>query len=607
MNEESLAFFTVVWAVGLGVFAQLVAHRFRLPSLVLLLGFGVIFGPDILGLMHPDALRYGLPLLVKLAVAIVLFEGALSLRLAELKNSIYEVRRLITVGAGLTWIGASAAGVLVGGLELPVALLFGALVTVTGPTVVQPLLKRLPIGRQLKTILEGEAILIDPIGAILAVAIFEAIAGLSGHGGIEVLEAPLAYAGRLLAGIAVGGVGGIGLSWLLKQPRWVPLELKNLVALAGVLVVYGVADGLFSEAGIMAAVVMGLVVQREAIPEEHRLRRFKEQLTLLAISVLFVLLAADLPLSTVLAAGPRGILVTVFLILLVRPIAVFASLRASDHSTREKVFIAAMGPRGIVSASVASLFALALGDVGETLLAMVFITIFITVTLTSLLAPALVRWLGLHRGEAKHTVIVGAGGLGRTVARILVAHEQSVTLVDHNPHRIREAHREKLPALEGNALEEDVLEAAGADEARTILAITTNPEVNLLVTHIGREVFGIGRALTVLDEGTVGPELVYRAGGQPAFLGPVDVESWDHTLSHHKAVVLTWRVPKGFPSKAAASLGFPEEVLPLVRVRDGEASIVHASQSWNPGETVYFASVLPEEEALEILKDVAES
>ena len=596
------ALLTASLAVGLGIFAQLLAHRFRLPALVLLLFFGALSGPGGLGLLKPEALGGGLSLLVKLAVAIILFEGALALRLDDLRRSLFEVRRLVTLGAAVTWLGAGLAGYLLGGLSPGGAVLFGALVVVTGPTVVQPLLKRVAVPRRVKAVLEGEAILIDPVGAILAVAVFEAVLGFREAGGVAALsEAALGYLGRLAAGGLVGVAAGLGLTWLLKQPRWVGLELKNLTALAGVLVAYGFAEAVLSESGIMAAVAMGLVVQRGAIPEEHRLKRFKEQLTLLAISLLFVLLAADLPLSTVEAMLVPGLLVALMLLLVVRPLSVALALRGSELGPKERLFIAALAPRGIVAASVASLFALSLPGEGERLLALVFITIFVSVVAASLLAPLLARSLGLATAAGRLLLVVGAGGLGRAVARLLAQGGRPVVLLDRNPQKVREAERERLFVVRGNALEEDDLEAAGADEAGSLLAVTPNPEVNLLAVQLAREVFGIPRAYPAVDPGSVGLDLVRRVGAELAFGRPLDVEDWDHALAHRGAQVLEYELPEGFSGKAVGELDLPPELLPLVRRKGESVEVVHAAQTWAPGERVYFGSLLPEDEARALL------
>jgi NhaP-type Na+/H+ or K+/H+ antiporter len=252
MDHPETALYTVAAATAFGLLAQLVGHRWRIPPIVPLLAFGVAIGPSGLGWVQPGALGGGLGIIVKLAVAIILFEGALNLRLADLHRSAREVRNLVTTGVLISWAGATLASRYV----------------------------------------EGEAILIDPIGAILAVAVLDILLGLAGERSFGLVEGIWSYAGRLLVGLLVGGGGALLLSRALRTPRLVPAELVSLVALGAAWAVFALAERLLPEAGIMAAVALGLVLQRGAIPEERRMRQFKEQLTVLGISLLFILLAA---------------------------------------------------------------------------------------------------------------------------------------------------------------------------------------------------------------------------------------------------------------------------------------------------------------------------
>ena len=601
MGHEQALLLTVSWAVGLGLGAQLVAHRLRVPAIVLLLVLGVLTGPSVLGWVHPEYLGGGLGVLVKLAVAVILFEGALSLRLEDRRRAAYEVRGLITTGVVVTWVLATLVVRYVGGFDWPLAILFGSLMTVTGPTVVQPLLRRVRVPRHLKAILEGEAILIDPVGAVLAVAVMDVVLGLSGAHPLTWYGAVWAYFGRLLTGGLVGAAGGYLLSRLFRRHDWVPLELRNLVALAGVWVVFAIAEALLPEAGLMAAVAMGLVFQRSEVPEERRLRHFKEQLTVLGISVLFILLAANLPLEVVLAAGWPAVWTALLLALVVRPVAVALATPRSSLGWREKFFIAWIGPRGIVAASVASLFALGLAragiDGGERLLAFVFVTIFITVTLAGLTAPLVARALGLSSQAGKLALIVGAGPLARKVGLLLKDHGRQVVLVDRNQSLVWAARRAGLEAELGNALEEDTLASLGADEAEVLLAATTDPEVNVLAVAIAREEFHTARAHPVVDvaEKGVSPEMVEQIGGQIAFGRPIDIRDWEHALNYEPVVTLVWEVPEGLSGRSVADLALPDFALPLVRLRGDEAAIVHAGQTWSRGDRVVVVSRKGEE------------
>src|SRR5919206_4201218 len=196
MHGPDAALLTIVTATAGGLLAQLVGHRWRIPAIVPLLAMGVLLGPSVLGLVHPDALGSGLTVIVKLAVAVILFDGALNLRLADLRRAIREVRSLVTVGVLITWLGATLAAHFVARLSWTVSIVFGALMTVTGPTVVQPLLKRVPLPRLVRTTLEGEAILIDPIGAVLAVAVLDVVLGVAGVRSIGVVSGAWGYAAR---------------------------------------------------------------------------------------------------------------------------------------------------------------------------------------------------------------------------------------------------------------------------------------------------------------------------------------------------------------------------------------------------------------------------
>ncbi len=590
MHQELTLLLTITWSVGVGLLAQVLAYRWRIPAIVLLLLFGVIVGPDVLGLIEPSLLGEGLSILVKLAVAVILFEGALNLRLSALRSSVVEVRNLVTVGVLITWGLTTLVAHYVARLDWSLAVLFGALMTVTGPTVVQPLLKRINITRRIKTILEGEAILIDPIGAILAVAVLDVVLGLSLNSAVGLWFALWSYFGRLVIGLVVGALFGLLLSRLLKIPHLVPLELSNLVVLAGVWVAFGVAEGLQSEAGIMASVAMGLVLQREAVPGERQLRHFKETLTTLSISILFVLLAANLRLSVLWVEGVRGVLAILLIMFVVRPISVFLATWRTGLNWREKTLIAWIGPRGIVAASVASLFGLTLLEEGiaggERLPALTFLAIIMTVTIQGLTAASLVKLLKLQSMEGRRVVIVGANRLGREVASIIQAYGRPVTMVDTNHSLVDEAHRAGFRAVHGNALDEYILEQTGVDEAETIVAITSNSEVNVLVSQFAYDVFGLKRAFPTLNNPEKGADAktLQQTGSKMGFARPIDVFAWEDVDVQR----LVWEVPKAWTQTPAGVIPLPNELLPIIRLRGKSAEIVHYEQVWQPKDRVVF-------------------
>lgn len=583
---------TIAYAAAFGILAQLIGHRLGMSALVPLLVFGMLLGPSGLGWIRPDTLGAGLGIIVKLAVAIILFEGALNLRLGDLRGSALEVRGLVTTGVLITWVGALLAARWITDLRWPLAIVFGALVTVTGPTVVQPLLKRLDLPRNVRTTLEGEAILIDPIGAILALAVFDIVLGLAGVHPIGIASAAWAYFGRLLVGLAAGVAGALVLSRILRTPRLVPTELVSLVALATTWGVFAVAEQVQNEAGIMAAVVMGLVLQHEAIPEERRLRQFKEQLTVLGISLLFILLSANLPFSVLRAEGWRGPLLVLALMFIVRPLSVATALRGSTMTRRERLFIMFISPRGIVAASVASLFAVTLADAGrpggDRLLALTFLTIAITVTVQGLLAAPVARALHLHSLQGRRAIVIGAGPLGRAVATLLRDGGRNVIVVDRNEGMLARAAALGLDVLSGNALDEAVLERADANNAESVVALTTNSEVNVLAVQLAREAFGVRLTYPALAEPAHGAseQLLVRAGGSLAFAAPLDIRAWDDALARNRARVDHVTLPEDWKSRRVNEVQITDTEVPLVRIRNREAAVVHEQQDWVAGDVI---------------------
>ncbi|MBA3890031.1 MAG: cation:proton antiporter [Gemmatimonadaceae bacterium] len=608
MHHVDPALLTIAWATVAGLLAQVVGARWRIPAIVPLLVMGMLLGPSGLGVVQPASLGGGLSVIVKLAVAVILFDGALNLRLRELRQAAREVRNLVTIGVLVTWIGATLIAWSIAQLSLPVAIVFGALMTVTGPTVVQPLLRRVPLPRPVKTVLEGEAIIIDPIGAVLAVAVVDIVLGFQGVAPLGVIGGAWAYVGRLLVGLVCGVAGGFLLSFLLKRPKLVPHELANLVTLAAVWGVFAISEQLAGESGIVASVAMGLAMQRGAVPSERRIRAFKEQLTVLGISLLFLLLAANLPLSVVIEEGWRGLLTVLGLMLIVRPISVWISLRNGTMGWREMAFISWISPRGIVAASVASLFALTLTEAGlvegHRVLAITFLTIALTVTIQGLTANTVARLLGLQNMGGRAVVVVGAGPLGLALAETLRRHDRPVMLIDRNSALVRQASAAGFETYEGNALDEDVLASAQLQETETMVAVTTNSEVNTLASHIAADAFGVSRAYPALgpaEEG-VSERLLERVGGRIAFGRALNVRAWEGDLAAGRARTFDYVVPVTNARKGAVTArDLPDSIVPLAVIRGGSLEIVTAETKWQGGDTLAVLTTEAEDAASALL------
>lgn len=391
LMEESLPITILISAtVVAGIAAQVLAGYLHIPSIVLLLLFGILLGRDGLGFLVPSLLGVGLEVVVSLSVALILFEGGLNLQLGELKEVSSSLRNLVTLGVLITLMGASIAAHWLSEFPWSIAFLYASLVVVTGPTVINPLLKQIGVDKQVSTLLEGEGVFIDPIGAILAVIVLHFV--LSGN--VQALTLIKGLVLRLGIGGAIGISGGWLLCQLLKQDQFLSQELKNLVVLASVWGLFSLAQVLRGESGLVVAVVMGIVLRASNLSSEHLLRRFNEQLSILANSVLFILLAADLSIASVFALGWGSVLTVLMLMLIVRPINILISTWNQGLKWQQQLFLSWVAPRGIVAASLASLFAVSLTkqgiNGGDSIKALVFLTIMMTVFFQGLTAG----WVG---------------------------------------------------------------------------------------------------------------------------------------------------------------------------------------------------------------------
>ena len=334
---------TLAIALAAGVLAQSVSRQARLPGIVLLLATGAVLGPEGAGWVDPDALGDGVFGIVDFGIAIILFEGGLNLEWSRLKRQEASIRRLITLGAAMTFAGAAALARLAMDWSWDLSLLFGSLVVVTGPTVVAPLLRDMRLQPRLRTILEAEGVLIDPIGALLAVSVLQVVTR-------PALDTMTHEAGLVAASLSFGLVAGLAAGTLLvlaiRYRVLVASGYEHIFTLSAVVLLFQACGAVVEESGLMAVTVAGIVVGNFETGVGGELREFKDRLTVMLVGVLFVLLAANVALVDVLALGRPGLLVVVGLILVVRPVSVWAANRGLTLSARERIFIAGVAPRG---------------------------------------------------------------------------------------------------------------------------------------------------------------------------------------------------------------------------------------------------------------------
>ncbi len=577
----------IVITVVAGITAQVIAEYLKVPSIVFLLIFGIALGSDGWEILHPQSLGIGLEVLVALSVAIILFEGGLSLSGRELGRVSGSLRNLVTLGTSITLIGGGMAAHWLGEFPWPIAFLYASLVVVTGPTVIGPLLKQVAVDRRVATLLEGEGVLIDPVGAILAVVVLNTI--IDSHA--RPMEIITGLTLRLGIGAAIGIAGGGLLSFIIKTCNFLTFELKNLVVLAGVWGLFGLSQFSRSESGLMAVVMAGIVLKAAAVPDERLLRRFKGQLTTLCVSVLFILLAADLSIASVIALGWGSVLTVLVLMLVVRPLSVALCTLKSDLNWRHKLFIAWVAPRGIVSASVASLFAILLTRAGinggEAIKALVFLTILMTVFIQGLTARWVAKGLKITSSAATGAVIVGCNPLGRLIGCLFQEQGENVVLIDTDAGACQQAAADGLTVLQSSALDTKILQEAGIESMGTFLVLTNNSEVNLVLAQRASEEFHPPRLLAAFA-GTPNPD---KNKVNQVFLPSFSVKEWNQYLDDNQ-IKLGKTIFKADDlseqQTRLTKLIENGELLPLLLRRDNSLQVVTEREEWRKGDELIY-------------------
>jgi NhaP-type Na+/H+ or K+/H+ antiporter len=488
MDERYLLGLTLI--LVLGVAARWLAWRVHLPSILLLLLCGIVAGP-VTGFLQPDEL-FGnfLNPFVSLSVALILFEGGLSLNLRELKEIGGVVRNLIVIGSLVTWAIGSTAAWTIFGLDYRLALLLGAVFVVTGPTVVIPLLRYVRPSPRIRNTIKWEGILNDPVGAILAVLVFEAILATGGGGA---RHAVIQYLYSILTGAGVGA-GFAVITLVLLYFHWLPDFLDAGFTLAVVVGAFTISNHIQPESGLLAATVMGIVLANQRFTPVRHIVEFKEHLRILIISTLFIVLPARLQAADIYAVWKPSLIFLAVLLFLARPVSVWVSCLGSKLNANERRFLMWMAPRGIVAAAISSIFSERLSDAGVSgagaLAPIAFIVIIGTVTIYGLTALPLANYLGLAEPRPQGLLFVGAHSWARRIALELQNAGFHVALAESNWEHVTAARQAGLSAYYGAVLSEGVLDEINLYGIGRLAAVTSNDEANALAALHFREDFG---------------------------------------------------------------------------------------------------------------------
>jgi len=479
-------FFTLVIAAFAGISIFVISHKLHLPAIVLLLLGGVVLGPEGLGLIHTAVLGENLRMVISLCVAIILFEGGLTLKPEGFKNASKIIWLLLTVGVAITWLGtAFFIKIIYHQLPIEICLLAGSLVIVTGPTVITPLLKKINVKENLYNILHWEGVLIDPIGVFIAVLCFEWIT-LMGTGDLTSLL--IMFATRLTIGFIFGVLGGQTLAFLLKK-NYIPENQSNIFVFASVLLMFVGSDSIVHESGLLTVIIAGLVVSSKKIQAIEQLKNFKSELTELSIALIFILLAAKLELNNFIKLGGFAFALIAAVLLLVRPLSIFLCTFGSSLNIRERLFLSWIAPRGVIAGSMASLFGVTLlnskdiavhPDHAMFLETFTFSIIASTIVLQGLSANKIAQFLKVKEKDMNIWLLVGAHDFSWKIAKFIekTSHSKCI-FVDSNNEAIKHSKKRGFTAIKGNALSTDI-QIPGWSAITHILALTDNKDLNQL-------------------------------------------------------------------------------------------------------------------------------
>ncbi len=478
MIEKTVLTFAFLFVICSG--CQWLAWRLKLPPIIFLLFSGILLGP-LLKVLNPDQLLGDLLFpFISLSVAVILFEGSLTLRYKEILGKQRVVRNMVSFGLLVTWLITAVAVKYAFSISWEISFLFGAVTVVTGPTVIVPMLRTIRPTAAVSNILRWEGIVIDPIGASLAVLVFEFIIS---DGVSQAIGHTLVSFGQLVGvGIAIGGSCGYIFGLLLRN-HWIPEFLHSIIALALVFITFAVSNLLRPESGLLTVTVMGVWLANMRNVDVGQILNFKESLSILLISLLFILLAARIDLASLGGLGWRAFLVFLAIQFLARPLNVVVSTHGSELSWPERHLLAWVAPRGIVAAAVSALFAIQLDNAGFAdaylLVPLTFFVIIATVLLQSATARPIAYWLGVAEPESKGFLIVSANQVARAIAKVLVAHGFRVLLTDTNWANIKSAKMDGLPTYYGNPISEHADRHLDLVGIGRMLALSSHEDMNV--------------------------------------------------------------------------------------------------------------------------------
>ena len=570
----------------LGILAQWVAWKFKIPAILPLILIGLLVGPIAAEFLSEDGSKWIEPIwngtkglfpgeslfyFVSLAISVILFEGGLTLKFSEIKNVGPVITKLITIGSAITFFGAALAAHYVFLLSWQISYLFSALIIVTGPTVITPILRNIPMKKDVSAVLKWEGILIDPIGALVAVLVFEFI---SVDAGGEFTKTALIEFGKIvLFGFTFGFTFAHAMNFIINR-KLVPHYLLNVFALAAVLGVFVLSDTFAHESGLLAVVVMGMVLGNSNSPYLKELLYFKESLSVLLISILFILLAANINVSDLMLIYDwKTVGLFAIIVFVIRPIGVFMSTQGSSLKFNERVFISWVGPRGIVAAGIASLFGLKLAKEGisgaEYITPLVFMIVLGTVLLNATTARLFAKMVGVFLKKSEGILIIGGSKVSRLLGRYLEKSGRHVVIIDSNERNIQKAKEYGLEAMSANIYSDSLMDNIELNDVGYIMALTGNSDINKFAIDKFSKQFGENGAFRLVTN-----EEMLDSGNNPK----------EGLFSHTDDFTRLLEVTRKHPSIQEIALEDDAHYQSLIKITEQDENIIPLFIKDNEGE-----------------------
>lgn len=591
---------TIIISIILGSAGIVLAERFRIPGILFYFAMGILSGPSFTGLINPGSLGNGLSIMITVFVTIILFEGGMSLNIKQVSS----LRSVLFKDIVLTVIVMVSVGFLsaryITGLPWEISLIFATLIVVTGPTVIKPVIRHIALSNRVKNFLNGEAVLIDAVGAILAIVTLEFV--LTRH---ELILSIAGFAGSILVGAVSGILFGFAIKYITSSGKFLPRDSNSFFVLGFVFLSFICSEAIVPESGLLTVVIVGLILSTLDYREKEKILNFKDQITRIVTSILFVLLSANFNIRDINEYMTEGLIV-VFVIILARFPVIFLSTAKEDFSIREKFFMSWLGPRGIIALSVASIAALKLEAAGVEKARTIEILVFMLISVTVLLQGMSARFLAgklkiLVKGD-RNLIILGVNNISLMIAEKWSSDRTGVLFIDSSRKNCRQAEQKGFTCREGNGLDPATYSGIDLDNFTSVLAASDNNEINVIFCRFLKENFGLQNLYTVLNEkaGEELSEIIHTEGIKLAFgtkAGGEENFSWEGFLSRLKDVftlkkqgLKCFRITsRDFLKHSPGEYPLPEGVTIFIVIRNGtDHYIYHTSFELHTDDEIYF-------------------